>query len=333
MVLLNVYVFLVRAIAVEKEQKNRTEVSERSKVRPGCHPQTHWLPALSLCYCVFLQDMLSARHCKGLNDVWVELECGDDVMIMLCFCAGPASLSVSTTETAPVCCAMDGCKYTHRHTVVTLTCVIQADCGLSLQCLLFEAAEGGKTDTLKKIIDKCQDVGVSLNEPLGLEPSQAQWHHHHCHRVTVHRDIIGPQTLVCLRLDSSVTQYVEWWRRSFIITYVSMNLLNDDDTLVTFLCTLTLLIWLLFSLERCVVLDGLWLFLRLLPSISTFSRQGRINSAWEFKGSAQTCFLFLNIYLHFLFRFFSTVDWLAVWSIVRVCSGRRLYTCWTAPTH
>uniref|UniRef100_A0A8C2JR20 Zinc finger C3H1-type containing n=1 Tax=Cyprinus carpio TaxID=7962 RepID=A0A8C2JR20_CYPCA len=41
-------------------------------------------------------------------------------------------------------------------------------------CLLFEAAEGGKTDTLKKIIDKCQEVGVSLNEPLGLEPSQSQ---------------------------------------------------------------------------------------------------------------------------------------------------------------
>ncbi|XP_051547980.1 zinc finger C3H1 domain-containing protein-like isoform X2 [Myxocyprinus asiaticus] len=41
-------------------------------------------------------------------------------------------------------------------------------------CLLFEAAEGGKTDTLKKIIDKCQEVGVSLNEPLGLEPCQSQ---------------------------------------------------------------------------------------------------------------------------------------------------------------
>ncbi|XP_056595490.1 zinc finger C3H1 domain-containing protein [Triplophysa dalaica] len=41
-------------------------------------------------------------------------------------------------------------------------------------CLLFEAAEGGKTDTLRKIIDKCQEVGVSLNEPLGLEPSQTQ---------------------------------------------------------------------------------------------------------------------------------------------------------------
>lgn len=41
-------------------------------------------------------------------------------------------------------------------------------------CLLFEAAEGGKTDTLKKIIDKCQEVGVSLNEPLGLEPSQSK---------------------------------------------------------------------------------------------------------------------------------------------------------------
>ncbi|XP_058622933.1 zinc finger C3H1 domain-containing protein isoform X2 [Onychostoma macrolepis] len=41
-------------------------------------------------------------------------------------------------------------------------------------CLLFEAAEGGKTDTLKKIIDKCQEVGVSLNEPLGLEPSQSE---------------------------------------------------------------------------------------------------------------------------------------------------------------
>ncbi|ROL44841.1 Zinc finger C3H1 domain-containing protein [Anabarilius grahami] len=42
------------------------------------------------------------------------------------------------------------------------------------ECLLFEAAEGGKTDTLKKIIDKCQEVGVSLNEPLGLEPSQTE---------------------------------------------------------------------------------------------------------------------------------------------------------------
>ncbi|XP_067293349.1 zinc finger C3H1 domain-containing protein [Pseudorasbora parva] len=41
-------------------------------------------------------------------------------------------------------------------------------------CLLFEAAEGGKTDTLKKIIDKCQEVGVSLNEPLGLDPSQSE---------------------------------------------------------------------------------------------------------------------------------------------------------------
>ncbi|XP_065154044.2 zinc finger C3H1 domain-containing protein-like [Paramisgurnus dabryanus] len=41
-------------------------------------------------------------------------------------------------------------------------------------CLLFEAAEGGKTDILKKIIDKCQEVGVSLNEPLGLEPNQTE---------------------------------------------------------------------------------------------------------------------------------------------------------------
>ncbi|XP_073687526.1 zinc finger C3H1 domain-containing protein isoform X2 [Garra rufa] len=40
--------------------------------------------------------------------------------------------------------------------------------------LLFEAAEGGKTDTLKKIIDKCQEAGVSLNEPLGLEPSPTE---------------------------------------------------------------------------------------------------------------------------------------------------------------
>ncbi|KAK2866832.1 hypothetical protein Q8A67_024949 [Cirrhinus molitorella] len=40
--------------------------------------------------------------------------------------------------------------------------------------LLFEAAEGGKTDTLKKIIDKCQEAGVSLSEPLGLEPRQTE---------------------------------------------------------------------------------------------------------------------------------------------------------------
>ncbi|XP_067090888.1 zinc finger C3H1 domain-containing protein-like isoform X1 [Osmerus mordax] len=35
--------------------------------------------------------------------------------------------------------------------------------------LLFEAAEGGgKTDRLRKLVDKCQEVGVSLNEPLNL---------------------------------------------------------------------------------------------------------------------------------------------------------------------
>uniref|UniRef100_A0A4W4H027 Uncharacterized protein n=1 Tax=Electrophorus electricus TaxID=8005 RepID=A0A4W4H027_ELEEL len=42
--------------------------------------------------------------------------------------------------------------------------------------LLFEAAGGGKTDTLKKLVAKCQEVGVSLSEPLslGLNSSHAQ---------------------------------------------------------------------------------------------------------------------------------------------------------------
>ncbi|KAF7707780.1 zinc finger C3H1 domain-containing protein isoform X2 [Silurus meridionalis] len=34
--------------------------------------------------------------------------------------------------------------------------------------LLFEAAAGGKTDTLNKLVVKCQDVGVSLSEPLSV---------------------------------------------------------------------------------------------------------------------------------------------------------------------
>uniref|UniRef100_A0A667ZSM9 Zinc finger C3H1-type containing n=1 Tax=Myripristis murdjan TaxID=586833 RepID=A0A667ZSM9_9TELE len=40
--------------------------------------------------------------------------------------------------------------------------------------LLFEAAEGGKTDKLRKLVDKCQEVGVSLSEPLNLGPGRTQ---------------------------------------------------------------------------------------------------------------------------------------------------------------
>ncbi|KAL0968611.1 hypothetical protein UPYG_G00269160 [Umbra pygmaea] len=38
--------------------------------------------------------------------------------------------------------------------------------------LLFEAAEGGKTDTLRKLVEKCQEVGVSLSETLNLSSSK-----------------------------------------------------------------------------------------------------------------------------------------------------------------
>lgn len=37
-----------------------------------------------------------------------------------------------------------------------------------LQQLLFEASEGGKTDNLRKLVSKCQEIGVSLNELLNL---------------------------------------------------------------------------------------------------------------------------------------------------------------------
>ncbi|XP_071376359.1 zinc finger C3H1 domain-containing protein-like isoform X3 [Centroberyx affinis] len=40
--------------------------------------------------------------------------------------------------------------------------------------LLFEAAEGGKTDKLRKLVDKCQEVGVSLSEPVNLGPGRTQ---------------------------------------------------------------------------------------------------------------------------------------------------------------
>ncbi|XP_066505017.1 zinc finger C3H1 domain-containing protein isoform X2 [Hoplias malabaricus] len=39
--------------------------------------------------------------------------------------------------------------------------------------LLFEAAGGAKADSLKKLVSKCQDVGVSLNEPLRLGPASS----------------------------------------------------------------------------------------------------------------------------------------------------------------
>uniref|UniRef100_A0A4W5LJH4 Zinc finger C3H1-type containing n=1 Tax=Hucho hucho TaxID=62062 RepID=A0A4W5LJH4_9TELE len=44
--------------------------------------------------------------------------------------------------------------------------------------LLFEAAEGGKTDKLRKLVDKCQEVGVSLSEPLNLGWSKMEGEDH-----------------------------------------------------------------------------------------------------------------------------------------------------------
>uniref|UniRef100_A0A8C8HH95 Putative zinc-finger domain-containing protein n=1 Tax=Oncorhynchus tshawytscha TaxID=74940 RepID=A0A8C8HH95_ONCTS len=44
--------------------------------------------------------------------------------------------------------------------------------------LLFEAAEGGKTDKLRKLVDKCQEVGVSLSEPLNLVWSKMEGEDH-----------------------------------------------------------------------------------------------------------------------------------------------------------
>ncbi|KAG7454687.1 hypothetical protein MATL_G00262480 [Megalops atlanticus] len=40
--------------------------------------------------------------------------------------------------------------------------------------LLFEAADGGKTDKLKKLVARCQEVGVSLDEPLNLGPGRTE---------------------------------------------------------------------------------------------------------------------------------------------------------------
>ncbi|XP_029104510.1 zinc finger C3H1 domain-containing protein isoform X2 [Scleropages formosus] len=40
--------------------------------------------------------------------------------------------------------------------------------------LLFEAAEGGKTDKLRKLVDKCQEVGVRLDESLNLGSDRTQ---------------------------------------------------------------------------------------------------------------------------------------------------------------
>uniref|UniRef100_A0A673AAP5 Putative zinc-finger domain-containing protein n=1 Tax=Sphaeramia orbicularis TaxID=375764 RepID=A0A673AAP5_9TELE len=43
--------------------------------------------------------------------------------------------------------------------------------------LLFEAAEGGKTDKLRKLVDKCQELGVSLSESLNLGLGRTQGEH------------------------------------------------------------------------------------------------------------------------------------------------------------
>ncbi|KAG7276739.1 hypothetical protein CRUP_030356 [Coryphaenoides rupestris] len=43
--------------------------------------------------------------------------------------------------------------------------------------LLFQAAEGGNSDKLRKLGDRCQELGVSLNEPLSLDPAPTQGDH------------------------------------------------------------------------------------------------------------------------------------------------------------
>lgn len=40
--------------------------------------------------------------------------------------------------------------------------------------LLFEASEGGKTDNLRKLVSKCQEIGVSLNELLNLNSNKTE---------------------------------------------------------------------------------------------------------------------------------------------------------------
>ncbi|KAK0137109.1 Zinc finger C3H1 domain-containing protein [Merluccius polli] len=43
--------------------------------------------------------------------------------------------------------------------------------------LLFQAAEGGNSDKLRKLGDRCREFGVSLNEPLSLGPAPTQGDH------------------------------------------------------------------------------------------------------------------------------------------------------------
>ncbi|XP_049739854.1 zinc finger C3H1 domain-containing protein isoform X1 [Elephas maximus indicus] len=44
--------------------------------------------------------------------------------------------------------------------------------------LLFEASEGGKTDNLRKLVSKCQEIGVSLNELLNLNSNKTESKNH-----------------------------------------------------------------------------------------------------------------------------------------------------------
>lgn len=58
--------------------------------------------------------------------------------------------------------------------VIVHHCMFSLLLGCNSQQLLFEASEGGKTDNLRKLVSKCQEIGVSLNELLNLNSNKTE---------------------------------------------------------------------------------------------------------------------------------------------------------------
>ncbi|ELW67962.1 Zinc finger C3H1 domain-containing protein [Tupaia chinensis] len=82
-------------------------------------------------------------------------------------------------------------KTQHSKTLERFCSVMPANPGLALRAiaaeivlkgqreqLLFEASEGGKTDNLRKLVSKCQEIGVSLNELLNLNSNKTESKNH-----------------------------------------------------------------------------------------------------------------------------------------------------------
>lgn len=115
---------------------------------------------------------------------------------MYIYLIGSPFISESLTEVTSLCITVERCNafFLLFHLEVILhfsACAISIDVVMLkiwlsltsvlpclLQQLLFEASEGGKTDNLRKLVSKCQEIGVSLNELLNLSSYKTESKNH-----------------------------------------------------------------------------------------------------------------------------------------------------------